>query len=849
MSALVDLLAERIIIGDGAMGTAIHARNLPLDDFRGLEGCNEILNLTRPDVIRSIHAEYFAAGADFVETNGFGANAVVLGEYGLDDELHAINVAAARIAREAAEEASTPDRPRFVVGNLGPGTKLPSLGHIDFDALADSYRRQTAGLLEGGVDALIVETCQDLLQAKAALAGIDDACGAFGSRPPVIVSVTLETTGTMLVGSEIGAALTALYGYDMQAFGLNCATGPREMTEHLRYLAEQCPLPLSVMPNAGLPQMRDGAAWFPLQPEELADWLERFCDEFGVSIVGGCCGTTPAHIAAVSRRLAGRAAPRREVTFAPSLASLYQRETIAQELSFLAIGERCNTTGSKRFRELLEAGDLDGMVAVAREQQREGAQVLDVCVDYVGRDVPADMRRVMERFRVAAQVPLMIDSTETPVIETALKLCGGRCAINSINLEAGEEKPRALLPLARRYNAAVVALCIDEEGMARTAERKAAIARRIYDLATGEFGLAPESLLFDALTLPVSTGIEDDRRNAAETIDGLRRIKERCPGAFCVLGVSNVSFGLKPAARAVLNSVFLHECQEAGLDAAIVHAGRIAPLYKIDEGPRAVALDLLYDRRRDGYDPLTEFVRLFEDVTAAAARGPERERSLEEELRRRIVEGDKPGLEALLDAALERYDPLTIINDHLLDGMKTVGDLFGSGQMQLPFVLQSAEVMKAAVAYLEPHLERAGGAQSKGSIVLATVKGDVHDIGKNIVAVVLQCNNFEVVNLGVMVPAEKILQVARDERADMIGLSGLITPSLEEMQHVAREMQRQGFTLPLLIGGATTSRVHTAVKIAPHYTNGPVVYVSDASRSVGVCQSLVSDDAAAKFIA
>ncbi len=843
MSLFCDALSERVLIGDGAMGTAIHALDLPLDDFEGLEGCNEILSVTRPEVVREIHQGFLRVGCDFVETNAFGANRIVLAEYGIAERTHELSLAAARCAREAVDAYSTPDQPRFAVGNLGPGTKLPSLGHTDFDTLAASYAEQTRGLLDGGVDALIVETCQDLLQAKAALAGIDDACGEHSARPPVLVSVTVETTGTMLVGSEIGAALAALVGYDIQAIGLNCATGPREMTEHLRYLAEHSPLPISVMPNAGLPQLRDGAPYFPLQPDELAEWLERFVDEFGASIVGGCCGTTPEHLAAVVERLGRRPAKPRTVDYAPSLASLYQRTTIEQENSFLIIGERCNTTGSKRFRDLVEAGDLDGMVAVAREQVRGGAQVLDVCVDYVGRDGPADMARVIDRFATAVQVPLMVDSTETPVLEVALKRLGGRCAINSINLENGLEKPAAVLPLARRYNAAVVALTIDEEGMARGAERKVAIARRIYDLAVGEYGLSPTSLLFDALTLPVSTGIAEDRRNGLETIDGIRRIKETCPGAWCVLGVSNVSFGLKPAARAVLNSVFLHECMAAGLDAAIVHAGRITPLYKIDEPQREAALDLIYDRRREGFDPLTHFVTLFDDVETTRRRAPERELSLEEDLARRIVDGDRVGLEPALDSALAKYDALTIINDHLLAGMKTVGELFGSGQMQLPFVLQSAEVMKAAVGYLEPHMERAGGSTSRGTMVLATVKGDVHDIGKNLVDIILTNNGYRVVNLGIKQPIDAIVEAALEHQADVIGLSGLLVKSTLVMRDDLDELNRRGLDyFPVVLGGAALTRSYVEDDLRQLY-RGEVYYGQDAFEGLATMDRLCRPEA------
>ncbi|MBI2298978.1 MAG: methionine synthase [Armatimonadetes bacterium] len=835
-------LHQRVLVCDGAMGTAIHAHDLSLDDFDGLEGCNEILNLTRPDVIADIHQGYLDAGCDVIETNAFGANAVVLAEYGIAERSHDINLAAARIARQAADAASTPDQPRFVLGNLGPGTRLPTLGHIGFDDLAESYRVQALGLFAGAVDALIVETCQDILQTKAALAGIDDATRETGHRPPVIVQVTLETTGTMLLGTDIAAALTALLGYDIQAIGMNCATGPAEMVEHLAFLAEQCPLPLSVMPNAGLPQLVRGQAHFPLTPDELAEWQLRFVEEFGVSLVGGCCGTTPEHLARVVERIGRREPKPREVAFQPSLASLYQRVTIAQENSFLIVGERCNTTGSKRFRELLAEGDLDGMVQTAREQMQGGAQVLDVCVDYVGRDGPADMDQVIERFASTVGAPLMLDSTEAPVILAGLKRLGGKSAINSVNLENGLERPREIFPLARRFNTAVVALTIDEEGMARTAERKVAIARRLYDLAVDEYGLDPTNLLFDCLTLPVSTGTEEDRRNAAETVEGIRRIKAACPGSFTILGVSNVSFGLQPAARQALNSVFLHECCEAGLDAAIVHAGRIMPLYQIDEEHQQVALDLIYDRRADGYDPLTRFVTLFQGASERRSTGPREELPLEDELRRRIVEGDKVDLEPTLDQALERYDALAIINDHLLAGMQTVGELFGSGQMQLPFVLQSAEVMKAAVAYLEPHMPKSAG-RNKGIMVLATVKGDVHDIGKNLVDIILSNNGYRVVNLGIKQPASAIIDAALAEGADVIGMSGLLVKSTLVMRDNLLELNRRGLDyFPVILGGAALTRQYVEGDLAELF-DGQVSYAQDAFEGLAQMAELCGPEA------
>ncbi|MBI5834171.1 MAG: methionine synthase [Armatimonadetes bacterium] len=842
MSDFLTELAKRVLVADGAMGTVLQSHDLSLDDFDGREGCNEILCLTRPDVVRAIHERYFEVGCDCVETNAFGANAVVLNEYELGDRTYDINLAAARLATEAASRVRTSLWPRFVLGNLGPGTRLPSLGHIDFDTLAGYYRDQVIGLIDGGVDALILETCQDILQVKCALAGIDDAARQAGRRPPVIVQVTMETTGTMLCGTELGAALTSVLGYDIQMFGLNCATGPELMEDHVRYLAEHCPLPISVMPNAGLPQLQGGRTVYPLGPEQLASWHERFVMEYGVRLVGGCCGTSPDHLAAVAERIGTRAHALPPADFEPSLSSLYQRVTVAQENSFLMVGERCNTSGSKAFREMLQAGDWDGMVQLARQQVRGGAMVLDLCVDYVGRDGVVDMTEVASRFATQVQVPIMVDSTEAPVLESALKHLGGKSVINSVNLENGLERPAQIFPMAKRYNAAVVALTIDEEGMARTADRKVEIARRIYDIAVDEYGLDPRDLYFDALTLPVSTGIEEDRANARETVEGIRRIKEACPGSLTLLGLSNVSFGLKPAARAVLNSVFLHECREAGLDSAILHASKIMPLYKIDDRQREVCLDLIYDRRRPDYDPLTELVKLFETVTTQAAEARP-DLPLEEDLPRRIVEGDRNGLEAQLDLALAHYEPLTIINDYLLAGMKTVGELFGTGQMQLPFVLQSAEVMKSAVAYLEPHMPKSESGRSRGTMVLATVKSDVHDIGKNLVDIILTNNGYRVVNLGIKQPLNAIVDAALQEGADVIGLSGLLVKSTLVMRDNLDEMNRRGLSyFPVVLGGAALTRAYVEQDLRALY-DGEVFYGEDAFEGLDTMEKLCSPEA------
>ena len=836
-------LRERVLIFDGAMGTSIQDRSLALDDFGGKEGCNEYLVLTRPQVIREIHASFLTVGCDAVETDTFGASRLVLGEYDLADQTYEINRIAAKLAREVAADFTTPEHPRFVVGSVGPGTRLPSLGQIGWDELVSMYAEQARGLLDGGAHVLLIETCQDLLQAKAAIVGCRDSMRASGADVPLMVQVTMEKTGTMLLGTEIGAALTALEPYGLDVIGLNCATGPQEMMEHIRYLSRHCRTPISCMPNAGLPRMEGGYARYLFTPDELAAFHKTFVEEHGVSVIGGCCGTTPAHLKRVVEVIGRRAARPRTPEYVPSASSLYQSVPFRQDQSFLIVGERTNANGSKQCREYLLAGDYDGMVGMAREQAREGAHVLDVCVDYVGRDGVADVDEVVRRFVTQCTLPLVIDSTEVPVIETALKRIGGRAVINSVNLEDGDAgRPARIFPMAKRYGAAVVALLIDEEGQARTLDWKLKVAHRLHDLAVKRYGLEPSDLIFDALTFPLSSGQEELRKDGIATLEAIRRIKDELPGVFTILGVSNVSFGLKPAARQVLNSVFLHLAIEAGLDAAIVNALRILPLHRIDPRQREVARQLIFDERRDGYDPLTDFMGLFEKAgagkTTVVSDVP---RTLEERLKARIVEGEKPGLEPLLDEALRRHDPLTIINEILLDGMKTVGELFGSGQMQLPFVLQSAEVMKTAVGYLDRFMSKSDG-QSRGKIVLATVKGDVHDIGKNLVDIILSNNGYSVINLGIKQPIHNIVEAALTHRADAIGMSGLLVKStlvmkenLEELN--ARELDR----FPVILGGAALTRGYVEGDLRAIY-KGEVYYAGDAFDGLHLMEEIMARD-------
>ncbi|MFE9917657.1 methionine synthase [Micromonospora sp. NPDC005553] len=844
----MDVLADRILIADGAMGTMLQAADLTLDDFDGLEGCNEILNVTRPDVVRGVHDAYLAVGADCVETNTFGANLANLAEYDIPHRIRELSEAGARIAREAADAASTPERPRFVLGSIGPGTKLPTLGHAAYSTLRDAYQENAAGLIVGGADALIIETCQDLLQVKAAVVGSKRAMAELGQTVPIICHVAVETTGTMLVGSEIGAALAAIEPLGVDLIGLNCSTGPAEMSEHLRYLSQHSRIPLSVMPNAGLPVLTADGAYFPLTPVELAEALERFINEYGVGLVGGCCGTTPEHIRVLAERLHGVTAPVREPRHEAGVSSVYHPVPFAQDASVLMVGERTNANGSKAFREAMLAGDWRACVEIARSQARDGSHLLDLCVDYVGRDGTQDMRELAGRFATASTLPIMLDSTEPNVIEAGLEMLGGRCVVNSVNFEDGdgpESRYGRVMPVIREHGAAVVVMCIDEEGQARTAADKVRIASRTIDDLTGRWGMDLSDILIDTLTFPIATGQEETRRDGIETIEAIREISRRYPGINFTLGISNISFGLNPAARQVLNSVFLHECVQAGLTSAIVHASKILPMSKIPDEQREVALDMVYDRRREGYDPLQRFLELFEGVDVTSARASRAQElaalPLDERLKRRIIDGERNGLEADLDEAMAGgRSPLSIINDILLDGMKVVGELFGSGQMQLPFVLQSAEVMKTAVAYLEPHMETIedGG---KGRIVLATVRGDVHDIGKNLVDIILSNNGYEVVNIGIKQPISAILDAAEQHRADAIGMSGLLVKSTVIMKENLAEMATRGVAerWPVLLGGAALTRAYVEDDLRSTFP-GQVHYARDAFEGLSLMDRVMT---------
>ncbi len=838
-SAFRDALNERVLILDGAMGTSIHALDLDLErGFLGLENCSEIICQTSPDALRGIHEAFLAVGCDAVETNTFGANELVLAEFGIAEKTRDLNLAAVRAARQACDRYSTLERPRFVVGSIGPGTKLPTLGHVAYARLKSSYLVQARALVEGGVDALLVETCQDPLQLKAALNACLTARTEAAVDVPVLVSVTMEVTGTMLVGTDMAAAIALLDPYPIDLIGINCATGPREMGEHVRLLGQSARKKIGVYPNAGLPQLVEGRPFYPLTPAELADWLRRFVEEDGAGLVGGCCGTTPEHLAAVVRTLGSRAPAPRTIVHIPQVTSIYGAVGMRQESSLLLVGERSNANGSKAFREHLLAENIDRMVDMGREQVREGSHVLDLCTAYVGRDEVRDMSQAVTRYRTEVPAPLMIDSTEAIVLQAALELCGGRSIVNSINLEDGLERCERVLPLVKEHGAAVIALTIDEEGMAKTAEDKIRIARRLYKICVEDWGLRPEDLFFDVLTFTICTGNEDDRKLAVETLEGIRRIRAELPGVHTLLGLSNVSFGLAPAARHVLNSVFMHHAQEAGLTAAILHAARIEPMHHIDPDARRIAEDLIFDRRREGYDPLHAFMGLFEGVGVkkkAARAIPE---DLWERLKWRIVEGEKQGLEEDLTTAIRAKKPLEVINVDLLAGMAVVGDLFGRGEMQLPFVLQSAETMKAAVRFLEPHMERVEG-ETRGKIVLATVRGDVHDIGKNLVDIILTNNGYTVFNLGIKQPIQHILDVCFQHKPDAIGMSGLLVKSTVVMRENLEEMNRRSVTTPVILGGAALTRGYVEDDLRAVYL-GPLYYAQDAFEGLSVMERVAS---------
>ena len=853
-SSLRSAMSERVIIADGAMGTMLQEANPSLEDFEGHEGCNEILNVSKPELVKSVHRRYFEVGVDAIETNTFGANWANLAEYGIENRIYELAFAGGKLAREVADEFSTPEKPRWVLGSLGPGTKLPTLLHTDYLKLKDAYCTASDGLLDGGVDALLIETTQDLLQAKAAINGARVAIEKCSRDIVLIAQVTVEATGTMLLGSEIGAALNALEPLNIDLIGLNCATGPAEMSEHLRVLAKNSTIGISVMPNAGLPQLGPNGATYPLGPEELAEYLENFVDSYGLTLVGGCCGTTPSHMEAVVKRIGDHNLVERKISREIGASSLYQFVPFRQDLAYMAIGERANANGSRAFRDALLAEDWQSCIEIARDQIRDGAHMLDLSVDYVGRDGVADMNELASRLATSSTLPIVLDSTEPAVLKAGLEHLGGRSVINSVNYEDGDgptSRFAKIMPLVKEHGAAVVALTIDETGQARTQEWKVAVASRLIEDLTKNWGMLTSDILIDCLTFPIATGQEETRRDGIETLNAIAELKKKYPDVQTTLGVSNVSFGLNPAARIVLNSVFLAEAVKMGLDSAIVHPSKITPIARIEPKQLEVALDLVYDRRTfdaDGnctYDPLSIYLNLFDGVetqSSKISRAAELAAlPLIERLERRIIDGEKVGLEADLQEAMSTgIKPLTIINEHLLSGMKTVGELFGSGQMQLPFVLQSAEVMKTAVALLEPHMEKSEDA-GKGTILLATVKGDVHDIGKNLVDIILSNNGYKTVNIGIKQTVNQIIDAATESDVDVIGMSGLLVKSTVIMKENLEEISSRGLAekWPIILGGAALTRSFVEQDLAGSF-DGTVRYARDAFEGLSLMDTMMS---------
>ena len=852
---LMDALATRVVIADGAMGTELQERKPTLEDFQNLEGCNEILNVTRPDIVRSVHDAYFETGIDCIESNTFGANWSNLSDYGIEDRIEELAEVGARIARQSADGFTEKDsRQRWVLGSMGPGTKLPSLGHVEYSFLRDTFKEQAVGLIKGGSDAFLVETSQDLLQTKAAINGCRMAIIETGTRLPIFVEVTVETTGTMLMGSEIGAALTALEPLGVDMIGLNCATGPTEMSEHLRQLSKHSRVPVMVMPNAGLPVLTANGASYPLGPEELATAHEQFVKEFGLAMVGGCCGTTPAHLKAVVDRLGQKTTHTRTIEIEPGVASLYQHVPLTQDNTYLAIGERTNANGSRAFKEAMLDERWDDCIDIARKQVRDGAHLLDVSVDYVGRDGVADMKTLVSKLASASTLPLVIDSTEPAVIKAGLELIGGRPVVNSVNFEDGDgpsSRFAKIMPIVKEHGAAVIALTIDEQGQARNQADKVRIASRLIDDLISKWDMRVEDIIVDALTFPIATGQEETRRDGLETIAAIKEITTKYPGIHTTLGVSNVSFGLNPAARSVLNSVFLHEATLAGLDSAIIDAAKIVPLADIPEDRLKVALDLIYDRREYDadenltYDPLSAMLDLFDGVDSASIRDARAAElaalPVNQRLERRIIDGDSKGLESDLELSRsEGNKPLAIINDYLLAGMQIVGQRFGAGEMQLPFVLQSAEVMKSAVALLEPYMEKSEDA-GKGKIVLATVRGDVHDIGKNLVDIILTNNGYDVVNIGIKQQVSEIIKAAEEHNADVIGMSGLLVKSTVVMRENLSELGSRGLAKkwPIILGGAALTRSFVEDDLAGEF-DGTVRYAKDAFEGLDLMEPLVA---------
>ena len=829
-------LRERVLVFDGAMGSNLQQLGLTDDDFGGKDGCNEALNLFSPQSVRKIHSSFLGVGCRGIETNTFGATRIVLREYGLEEQVAKINHAAVKIAREALEQIPS-DQPRFIGGALGPTSRIPSLGQISFDEMAGSFAEQVQALVDAGVDLLLIETCQDLLQAKAALHGAMEVFRREGFRLPIVVSVTIEPTGAMLVGTDIGAVQAILEPFPwIDVIGINCATGPLEMARHVKFLARNTRKTISVMPNAGLPENVAGKAVYRLLPEDLARFHQEFVLEYGVSIVGGCCGTAPSHLAAVVKRIGEAKPAERKVNSTAVVASLYSAASLHQDPPPCIIGERTNANGSRHFRELLLNDDLDGMIALGKDQARGGAHLLDLSTAYVGRDERADFAAIVPQFARQVKLPLLIDSTDPGAIEVALKSHAGRCIVNSVNFEDGGKKLRQVAALAKDFGAALVCLAIDEEGMARTFHRKIKIIDRLYKTLTEEFQFEPYDLIFDPLTFTIGSGDPDLRSAAVETLRALSELKSKFPETSSLLGVSNVSFGLAPDSRKVLNSVFLHEAVSRGLSMAIVQPTGIVPTFKIPDEQKGAALDLLLNKSGDGSD-LARYLGLFKsDVRVHSAQKPNENLSPAETLFRKVMDGDKTRLSEAIQALLKTVKPEEIVNDHLIKAMRAVGELFGKGEMQLPFVLQSAEVVKAAVGFLEPMLDKKTSSNSY-PMILATVSGDVHDIGKNLVNILLSNNGYKVIDLGSKVDIDTMIRAAKENNTDILGMSGLLVRSTQVMREDLAELNRRGLPFTVLLGGAALTRDYVETQLRAEF-HGQVFYARDAFDGLTIMDSI-----------
>ena len=862
----LDALKQKTIIFDGAMGTSLQALNLTAEDFGGekTNGCNDYLVISAPWAVEKVHRSFLEVGADVLETDTFRSNRLTLKEYGLEDRVIEINETAAKLARKLAEEYSTAEHPRFVAGSIGPSGKLPSmsdpeLSNVTFDELADVFREQAVGLLKGGVDLIIIETTQDILELKAAIVGVQNAFNGTGIRVPIQAQVTLDTTGRMLLGTDISAVQTILAGMQIDILGMNCSTGPEHMRAAIRYLGENSPLPISCIPNAGMPQNVNGQAVYGMEPDHFANELNEFVTKHHVAVVGGCCGTTPEHIAALVSKLSEKRPQSRVVETEPMLASSIQTQAMVQVPPPFIIGERLNTQGSKKFKQLILEDRYDELLQLAQDQADSGAHGLDICVALTERsDEQQIMHEVIHRLSSVIKLPFVIDTTEPAVMEEALKTAPGRCMINSIHLEAGETKARKLLEMAKKYNAAVLALTIDETGMAKTAERKLEVAKRIYDLAVKEYGLQPHDLVFDTLTFTLATGEEEYKNSAVETIEGIRLIEKELPGVLTSLGVSNVSFGLSPSARHILNSVMLYHCVQAGMDMAIVHAGQIRPYAEIPAAIRELADDLILNRHPDAlqrFIEATQQSKSTEETKETEQKAALRSMAPEERIHWKIVHRHKEDIEQDIESIIQRGEAkneiaVGVLNNVLLPAMKEVGDKFGSGELILPFVLQSAEVMKKAVSYTEQYLEKKEGA-SKGKIVVATVYGDVHDIGKNLVKTILSNNGYEVVDLGKQVPAETIISRAVEENADAIGLSALLVSTSKQMPLIVNELGRRGLKIPVLVGGAAINKRfgwRILVLEDGNYYEPGVAYCKDAFEGLSTMDTLMNDEKRSAFL-